>query len=476
MLGQLFIDLHESELFGDGKAIVDAIPLYKAAIIEKKYLKEKTGPEFSLTAFFHENFKKVVGSDSEFRSNRSHNIHEHISTLWERLSRNPSVSDDYSSLIDLPHSYVVPGGRFNEIYYWDSYFTMLGLQLSKKQNLIEDMVNNFVYLIDTIGHIPNGNRTYFLSRSQPPFFVQMVKLLGLSRKLTDDHINAVQEEYGFWMNPAKGHVVSLHDGVLNRYSDALSIPREEMYGDDVALQKSSLRESKDLFSNIRAACESGWDFSSRWLEGNHLSTIQTSHILPVDLNCLLAEYERFIIDHNISDATPSVFSKRKKMINTYFWNSDLGYYVDYNYARAKQTNHLTLAGVFPLSYKLADETQAAAVASMIEQKFLAPGGVRTTTINSGEQWDAPNGWAPLQWTTVKGLDNYGYKDLASDIANRWVRMNEKVFDKNRKFVEKYNVEDLDLSAAGGEYPLQDGFGWSIGVYLSFKNYLETGQL
>jgi len=137
---------------------------------------------------------------------------------------------------------------------------------------------------------------------------------------------------------------------------------------------------------------------------------------------------------------------------------------------------LTLAGVFPLTYKLADSTQAAAVASMIEHKFLAPGGVRTTTVNSGEQWDAPNSWAPLQWTTIKGLHNYGYKDLASEIAYRWVRLIEKVFDENRKFVEKYNVEDLNLSGAGGEYPLQDRFGWSIGVYMSIKKYIETGQL
>lgn len=164
------------------------------------------------------------------------------------------------------------------------------------------------------------------------------------------------------------------------------------------------------------------------------------------------------------------------MINTYFWNTDLGYYVDYNYVKAEQTNHLTLAGVFPLTFKLADEAQAEAVASMIEQQFLAPGGVRITTVNSGEQSDAPNGWAPLQWTTIKGLDNYGYTDLSSEIAERWLMLNEKVFDNHRKFVEKYNVEDLNLSAAGGEYPLQDTFDWSIGVYLAFMNYIRTGQL
>ena len=114
------------------------------------------------------------------------------------------------------------------------------------------------------------------------------------------------------------------------------------------------------------------------------------------LNCLLVEYERFLSDYNMSDASTSLCSKRKKMINTYFWNTDLGYYVDYNYVKTEQTNHLTLAGVFPLTFKLADEAQAEAVASMIEQQFLAPGGVRTTTVNSGEQSDAPNGWAPLQ--------------------------------------------------------------------------------
>ena len=129
---------------------------------------------------------------------------------------------------------------------------------------------------------------------------------------------------------------------------------------------------------------------------------------------------------------------------------------------------MTLAGVFPLFFKIATNDQAEKVARAIKDNFLMPGGVVTTLETTGQQWDAPNGWAPLQWITIIGLKNYEHHDLAADIANRWVKLNSDVFKRTGKLMEKYNVVDTQLEAGGGEYPGQDGFGWTNGVLLALK--------
>jgi len=124
--------------------------------------------------------------------------------------------------------------------------------------------------------------------------------------------------------------------------------------------------------------------------------------------------------------------------------------------------------VFPLFVNLATQEQADKVADVLRKDFLQPGGLVTTLIENGQQWDAPNGWAPLQWVAIKGLRNYGHDDLADEIAKRWVELNEKVYAQSQKFVEKYNVESADGLGGGGEYVLQDGFGWTNGVYEALK--------
>ncbi|MES2881464.1 MAG: trehalase family glycosidase, partial [Bacteroidota bacterium] len=206
------------------------------------------------------------------------------------------------------------GGRFGEIYYWDSYFTMLGLKASGKTAMIENMLKNFSFLIDTLGYIPNGNRSYFLGRSQPPFFAAMVNLLSEAKKNTKEKNGSVQvkylpqllKEYEFWMrgatdlnenNIAVNRVVLLPDGsILNCYSDEFSAPRPESFKEDVELAEKLL-DKKKLFKNLRAACESGWDFSSRWYKNeNDFTSIHTTEIIPVDLNCLLYNLEQTIAE------------------------------------------------------------------------------------------------------------------------------------------------------------------------------------
>ena len=298
------------------------------------------------------------------------------------------------------------------------------------------------------------------------------------------------KEHNFWMkgikqlgakNTAVNRIALMADGtVLNHYNDEFDTPRPESYKEDVELAKQ-VNDKPKLYKNIRAACESGWDFSSRWYkQTSDFSSIHTTEIIPVDLNCLLLNLEETIAeayelsnDTSLSEKYQTAANRRKQGIDRYCWNKDENFYFDYDYVAEKQKHSLTLAATFPLFYNIAEAVHAEGVAKCLEKHFLYPGGLRTTTLATGQQWDAPNGWAPLQYMAVQGLINYGYNDLAQTIAKRWMGVNEKVFKSSGKMLEKYNVENIQLKSGGGEYPTQDGFGWSNGVYLKFFQMLNT---
>lgn len=148
------------------------------------------------------------------------------------------------------------------------------------------------------------------------------------------------------------------------------------------------------------------------------------------------------------------------------------FFFDYNIVIKKQNSNYTAAGLYPLFVKIATPSQANTVAATAIKYLLKPGGIVTTTNNTGQQWDAPNGWAPLQWIAVNGLNNYKQTVLAKDIATRWLALNDKVYAATGKMMEKYNVEDMNKEAGGGEYPSQDGFGWTNGVYLALKAFMQ----
>ncbi|MEM7382050.1 MAG: trehalase family glycosidase, partial [Bacteroidota bacterium] len=374
---------------------------------------------------------------------------------------------------------------FREVYYWDSYFTMLGLVESKRFDLIEAMLDNFAHLINTVGHIPNGNRTYYITRSQPPFFSQMVKLLAEQKgaEVYNKYRDVLRKEYEFWMqgshatNKPIKHCVSTPNGIMNRYFDLGETPRQESYREDYT-QVQEMGGGVKMYQDLRAGAESGWDYTTRWFaDGLTLETIETTDILPVDLNALLYGLEAVLQECFKDDAAyvaalGSSMENRKEFLDSYCWDKQQGVYLDYNWVTQKQSPVKSLAMVYPLFFGMASQEQADAVAASITKDFLKAGGVVTTLRNSGQQWDTPNGWAPLQWMTVIGLERYGHSSLARDTAERWVVLNERVYKNTGKFVEKYNVEDMSLEAGGGEYPVQDGFGWSNGVYLALKAYLE----
>src|SRR5947207_9438486 len=298
-LGQLFHDVQMAALFPDSKTFVDARPRAAPPDIVARYTTAKASAGFDLRAFVDQNFElpKPVGGD--FHSDTTRSMEEHIRALWPVLTRARDTVDARSSLIPLPRPYVVPGGRFREVYYWDSYFTMLGLVESGRTDLVKNMLDNFAHLIRTVGHIPNGNRTYYLSRSQPPFFAAMV---GLYARATDStqalpYLDAMEAEHALWMEGADGvmpgqayrRVVMMPEGVaMNRYWDDLPGPRPESYRPDVQVAETLPDSPREAFyRNVRASAESGWDFSSRWMrDPSDLRTLETTELIPTDLNSL----------------------------------------------------------------------------------------------------------------------------------------------------------------------------------------------
>jgi alpha,alpha-trehalase len=489
----LFKDVQEARIFPDGKTFVDCIPKRSLQAILNDYSAAINNPgiRFSLLKFVEENFELPSAPPVLNYIQHEKNVSQHIKNLWHCLKRSEDNSSTNSSLLPLPHSYIVPGGRFREVYYWDSYFTMLGLKESGEVEIIRNMIDNFAYLIRTYGHIPNGNRQYYLSRSQPPFFTLMVELYASIEGsfVFEKYIDAIELEYSYWMdghdtitaNAVFKKLVCLEDGkILNRYYDELFTPRPESWGDDVETASKSKRPKEIVYNHLRSAAESGWDFSSRWLaDENDLSSIETSDIIPIDLNSLLYHIELFLANYyckTSNEAKAISYTNKAKnrleAIQRYCLCSEQNLYFDYHWKHKKLTQQFTLASMFPfwLSAYPAEkeEVLAKAAAKKIEDALLKEGGVLTTTVTNQQQWDAPNGWAPLQWVAIAALEKIGQDVLANTIANRWITLNEEVYHRTGKLMEKYNVVDTHLEAGGGEYEGQDGFGWTNGVYLALK--------
>jgi len=484
-LGQLFHDVQLSGIFEDSKTFADARPRLAPAEITARYGPVRGAPQFNLRQFVEKHFEVPRPVGEGFRSVTSQTMEQHIRALWSVLTRPPDTADARSSLIPLPNPYVVPGGRFREVYYWDSYFTMLGLIESGRTDLVKNMLDNFAHLIVTVGHIPNGNRTYYLSRSQPPFFAAMV---GLYARATDtaralQYLDALEAEHAFWMNgaerlaPGAGQayrrVVRLREGgpLLNRYWDDLPQPRPEAYRPDYEIAQTLPEARRESFyRNVKATAESGLDFSSRWMrDPKDLRTLETTELIPVDLNSLLYHAERMIAalrafrgragDAEVAKQFTRAAEDRRQALLVAAYDPASGFFYDVRWRSGERvTDRPTLAAASPLYFGLATPEQGRAVAARLEREFLKAGGFVTTLIPSGQQWDAPNGWPPLA-------------DTARD---RWLALNRRTYRATGKMTEKYDVVDVQRRAGGGEYPTQDGFGWTNGVALALAAQKAEG--
>ncbi|MGP3591606.1 alpha,alpha-trehalase [Vagococcus sp. WN89Y] len=494
LLGPLFNDVQSAKLFADQKTFADAVPKSDPLRILADYRMQRNQSGFDLRHFVEMNFT-LPKEGEEYVPPEGQSLREHIDGLWPVLTRSTDSAGKWDSLLPLPKPYVVPGGRFREVYYWDSYFTMLGLAESGHWDKIEDMVTNFAHEIDAWGHIPNGNRSYYLSRSQPPFFALMVELLASNKgdEALKTWLPQMEKEHSYWMEGAASlqpgeqvkRVVKLSDGtLLNRYWDDRDTPRPESWLDDVTTAKNyPARPATEIYRDLRSAAASGWDFSSRWMDDpKQLGSIRTTSIVPVDLNALMFKMEKMIAraykassDNARANQYEAMATTRQKGIETYLWNDKEGWYADYDLKMQKVRNPLTAAALYPLFVNAAAKDRADKVAAAAEARLLKPGGISTTTVDSGQQWDAPNGWAPLQWVATAGLQNYNHEKLAMNVSWRFLTNVQHTYDREKKLVEKYNVSTTGTGGGGGEYPLQDGFGWTNGVTLMMLDFICPKQ-
>jgi alpha,alpha-trehalase len=470
--GQLFIDAQMRRVFEDGKSFVDARPLIQPPeALRGLYEEGRMTKDFSLSRFVQQHF-----AVPDERAAAGH-VHSDASP-WPPLVQERREAVPGDSLLPLPRPYVVPGGRHRELYYWDSYFTMLGLLADGQRGMAEDLVANFAHLLDRHGFIPNASRSYMLSRSQPPFFFCMVGLLYASDEAAGfaHFLPQLRAEHRFWMDgasrlaPADAHrrVVRLADGtLLNRYWDDRAGPREESWRDDVLTALASGRPGPEVWRDLRAAAESGWDFSSRWyddpLAPGDRGCIHTTSILPVDLNSLLHGLESAIAAGAARAGRRALAADFRRMaaerhaaLRRRFWSSRSGHFVDLDRRHPASTSRpLTAAALMPLFLGLATPAQARASAVQVRERLLGAEGLLAVPDQDGHPDglpdSAPAGWPPLQWISVQGLLRYGQDALAREIAQRW-------------------CSAVERGQAGGGAP-DDASGWTRGVYLALRRGL-----
>ena len=486
--GELFDSIMVKNIFEDSKTFLDMIPVMPTDSILLAYKEAHKKSDFNWQVFVNQMFVSSNPSPQAFQTNSAHDIEDHINALWSVLTR-PADSATLGSILPIPKPYIATSGQNRELTYADAYFIMLGLQAAGRVDMIENMVDNFAYLIDTEGHIPSSNRTYGASHSSPPFFACMVELLAdiKGKEVLAKYLPQLEKEYNYWMDGAESpapkdlfvhlHVVQVDRNTLNRYNDRIEKPRPDNYLSDKLVTQTSIRPRSETYRYIRAAAESSWSFSSRWFEdGININTINTGEIIPVDLNALMYNLELTIskakiVEKKYNEATEweKKASRRRDALMRYCWAESKGMFFDFNVQKYKQTGVVSAAAAYPLFFKMVSKRNADRVIGNIERNLLFSGGIAATNFESGQSYDAPFGFAHLQWITIKSFRNYGHEASANDIKKRWIDLNVGVFKNTGRLLEKYNVKNLSDATGGGSYPTQDGYGWTNGVLLKLLN-------
>ncbi|KAL5747755.1 hypothetical protein ACOSQ2_025052 [Xanthoceras sorbifolium] len=428
-----------------------------------------------------------------------------VHSLWKNLSRKVSGSvldrPELHTLLPLPGSVVIPGSRFKEVYYWDSYWIIRGLLASKMHETAKSIVTNLISLIETYGYVLNGARAYYTNRSEPPLLSAMVHAIynrTSDLELVKKALPALLKEHQFWNSGI--HKVTIQDSeannhILSRYYAMWNKPRPESSTIDKAhaSKLSSDFEKEQFYRKVASTAESGWDFSTRWMRNtSDITTLSTTSILPVDLNVFLLGMEldiaflaRVVGENETSESFLEASQARKAAINSVFWNEEKGQWLDYwtnngttceeshTWQACNQNHNVYASNYTPLWIDLfnSDTSLVEKVRQSLQSSGLVcAAGIATSTIKSGEQWDFPNGWAPLQHMIVEGLVRSGSQEarsMAEDIAVKWIRTNYVTYKETGAMHEKYDVEKCGSYGGGGEYIPQTGFGWSNGVVLAF---------
>ena len=522
--GTLLKQVQISNALGDGKSFVDLLALHPVDQIQEKWTR-LTANEEELTsaqvkAFLEDNFgdhgwelQKVTELEgwvdtplylSGVRCDNLQKVGMEIHKIWKHLSAKVDESvmhkQNQTSMLYVPHPVVIPGGRFRENYYWDNYWIVKGLLASGLTSPARSIILNNFYLLQEYGLIPNGTRTYYLNRSQPPMLVSMVDDYV---NHTDDvpllreNIHLLIKEMEWWMK----HRTVLVDRGERVYSmfhyDAAGLgPRPESYREDVETVAEAkcmtAEEEEHKYRHLKAAAESGWDFSSRWFidenGGNTggLANIATTHIIPVDLNSIL--YRNFVLLDRMlrrlgmQNSSPYDFavlaSELKDAITAVLYDAEEKMWFDYDFVNTRSRKFYYASNLTPLWAECYEESWKEEVALdcmdyIRREDAILPGGLVTSKIHSGEQWDYPNVWAPCQHFIVDGLVRTEVDDareLALLIASNFVENARGALEHpagEYELYEKYDGRQTGSAGYGGEYDVQSGFGWTNGVVIEF---------
>ena len=404
---------------------------------------------------------KVLGHREQFlTSDDVAEARRYIRDYWPKLERNHPNDDE--TLIGLPNTYLVPAFEeghpfdFNEMYYWDSYFMVQGLLDAEHKKLVVGILENLLSMQKRFKIIPNASRTYLMARSQPPlltsFIFDVYNTYKMSDKWLKESMTIAEHEYKtVWMGTAKPNWRQIYKG-LSRYFD--------------------INMLHDL-----AEAESGWDMTPRFGR-------RALNFLPVDLNAMLYKYEvdfaktaKTLGNNKKAKEWEEKADERKKTMNKLMWSDLRDMYFDYNFVKEKRGNIASLATFFPMWAGMVSNDKAREMVKSLKN-FEQKGGLSTT--DAGQlnqvvqtpgamptQWAHPNGWAPLHFIVVRGLQRYGYFDDANRIARKWIRTNLDWFNKHNVFLEKYNVANPHKPPMKGVYTSQTGFGWTNAVFERF---------
>ena len=499
--GVFFEMLQTSGLYHDSKDIVDLVltespsavlsavsrlPRRKKAI--QAFVKRYTAlPGSELTVHTPSDWNPTIDWGSTVKDPGAQRLLSHIHSTWLSLARthSPEVPDAWSTLLRLPHPFFVPGGRFREAYYWDGYWIMLGLLRSGMTTSARELILNFLSLINRFGFVPNGNRTYYTDRSQPPMLTLMVKLYV---DMTSDEdiltlaLPFLRQEHVFWLNRR-----TCNESGLFHFDSDESAPRPESYPHDKALNLKSYRA-------VRAAAESGWDFSSRWTgtkpPEDVLQNLMTTNVLPVDLNSILIATERILAEfhrrlgyHFQAAQLDQLSHHHAVSMEKHLFDKVQGQYFDAVVQGTTVTRSSRPYGsvafamwLRPFPPSVDGDARVRRVWGALGRAGFSKhqGGVPVSLVNSGEQWDMPNAWPPVVHALIMGLAQVSMlQNAAKMVAQQWLQGSFDVFCHSKTIFEKRNVLHTG-AGGGGEYDVQVGFGWSNGVLLDLlRRYPNT---
>ncbi|KRY36105.1 Trehalase, partial [Trichinella spiralis] len=420
-----------------------------------------------------------------------------LNRIWKELCRRVKSKvfehQELYSLLYVPNPFIIPGGRFREFYYWDTFWIAKGLIASEMFTTLKGMIRNLGYMVENHGFVPNGGRVYYLFRSQPPLLIPMVYDYYLATGDIDflqEMLPLLEQEYSFWL---------LHRGMtfgddsnnymkLFQYKAEMKMPRPESYREDLELVQNLTDDHAREFvwAQIVSGAETGWDFSSRWFshtgpEAFTLRSIRTWSIIPVDLNAFMCMNTKLLA--NLYEMAGNVtkvllyqarFEQAKAAMKHIHWNEQDGIWYDYDLETKKHVDVYYISNVLPLYAKCYDDED---VPSRVYNYLKTVGalnstrGVPTSFIQSDQQWDSANAWPPMVHMLLEGLRTSGDPEIiemAKELAIQWLRSSYDAFLKTNSMFEKYNVSSTAGEmpfGSGGEYEVQTGFGWTNGVIL-----------